>query len=92
MGCITSSKNTNYNLGNVFKVYSVNEKGHRVSGSAAYLEVTKTDLLYRLRSRQTDEELKWPLKWLRKYGYQDNIFSFEAGHKYAYVHYLINHR
>ena len=63
----------------VFKAKNIDESG-RTSG-VGYLEVTDANLVFRTQSNNGIRQHEWPLKWLRKYGCDGDIFSFEAGHK-----------
>ena len=62
---------------NVFEVRNISDDKKEVSQGT--LEVTGTDLIY-IDSR-TNEKWKWPFKYLRKYGFEGSIFSFEAGRR-----------
>ena len=64
---------------NVFEVRNISDEQKEVGQGT--VEVTNTDLIY-VDSR-TNEKWKWPFKFMRKYGYERNIFSFEAGRRCA---------
>ena len=61
----------------IFDVRNIGDDKHEVGQGT--LEVTMTDLIY--IDVRTDEKWKWPFKFLRKYGYEGEIFSFEAGRR-----------
>ena len=62
---------------NVFEVRNISDE-HKEVGQGT-VEVTGTDLIY--IDSSTNEKWKWPYKFLRKYGYEGNIFTFEAGRR-----------
>ena len=62
---------------NVFKVTPINDDRHNVQKGV--MIVSNTDLTY--TNSKTQEQLEWPLKFLRKYGCDGDVFSFEAGRK-----------
>lgn len=64
---------------NIFKVRNIDESGNQVG--TGYLEVTDSDIVFRSQAKDKVMQHEWPLKYLRKYGCDGDIFSFEAGHR-----------
>ena len=55
---------------------NVNELGNQIS--PGQLEITESDLVFHQRKRP---HVRWPLRSLRRYGYDSEIFSFECGRR-----------
>jgi len=61
---------------NIFQVLNVDDTGRQISPGK--LEVTETNLVLHVRGKPA---LTWPLRCLRRYGYDDDLFSFESGRR-----------
>lgn len=76
MGCINSKKDINEIHPNIFQVTNVDDGGRAIS--PGQLEVTETELVFYQRGKGPT---RWPLRCLRKYGFDIEIFSFECGRR-----------
>lgn len=64
---------------NIFQVQNLSDKKEAVSEGT--IEVTETGLIY--TDSETHHKRLWPLKYIRRYGCHDDVFSFEAGRQCA---------
>ena len=63
-------------LSNVFKVYNVDKEGaYRNPGQ---IEITDIELVFHHKNK---DPVRWPLRYLRRYGFDSEIFSFESGRR-----------
>ncbi|KAG6798661.1 fibroblast growth factor receptor substrate 2 [Apis mellifera caucasica] len=76
MGCVNSRTDINDLHPNIFQVMNVDDLGNLITPGR--LEVTETDIVLYQRGKQP---IKWPLRCLRRYGYDAEIFSFESGRR-----------
>ncbi|KAG5891368.1 hypothetical protein JTB14_007608 [Gonioctena quinquepunctata] len=76
MGCISSKTDINDRHPNIFQVTNVNDLGRPISPGK--LQVTETELVFYQRGKKPT---KWPLRSLRKYGFDTEVFSFECGRR-----------
>jgi len=76
MGCVASKLDINDVHPNMFAVNNVDNMGTKLS--SGQLEITDTDLILYQKGKQP---VKWPLKYLKRYGFEAGLFSFEAGRK-----------
>lgn len=76
MGCVNSKTDINDTHPNVFEVMNVDEVGRLIS--PGQLELTDTELILYQKGKSATH---WPLKSLRKYGFDFEIFSFECGRR-----------
>ena len=76
MGCVNSHTDINDLHPNVFQVMNVDELGNLITPGR--LEVTESDIIL---NQKGQPPVKWPLRCLRRYGYDAEIFSFESGRR-----------
>ena len=76
MGCYLSKHGARDSNARLFRVVIVNDLGAELNGGK--IEVSQNDLILYLKGR---EPVRWPLRCLRRYGFDEELFSFESGRR-----------
>jgi len=78
MGCVSSKAEHDAGFANVnlFQVMNVDDTGRRLC--AGQLEVSDSDLILYQKGKIP---VRWPLRSLRRYGFDADLFSFECGRR-----------
>ncbi|XP_044732336.1 fibroblast growth factor receptor substrate 2 isoform X2 [Chrysoperla carnea] len=76
MGCWHTKHDINDRHPNIFKVMNVDEQGQLVS--PGQLELTDTEMVLYQKGKTST---KWPLAYIRRYGFESELFSFECGRR-----------
>ena len=75
MGCMQSQVDHDIHP-NAFNVTNVDEQGNKVMEGVMLVTDQSLSL-----SRRGKEAIQWPLNTIRRYGYKDNVFTFESGRR-----------
>ena len=76
MGCVNSRRDSNDQHPNLFRVMNVDDLGNLIAPGK--LQVTTVEIILHQRNKPP---VKWPLRCLRRYGHDAEIFSFESGRR-----------
>ncbi|GFO43537.1 fibroblast growth factor receptor substrate 2-like [Plakobranchus ocellatus] len=77
MGCTHSAESGSSNVQS-FRVYNVNDRG--VELHRGTIQICDGDLVLYQKNKNP---IRWPLRCLRRYGYDAELFSFESGRRCA---------
>jgi fibroblast growth factor receptor substrate 2 len=78
MGCISGKPDINDVHANIFHVKNVDEHGHTLC--SGQLEVTDVELIL---YQQAKMPVRWPLRLVRRYGFEHETLTFESGRRCA---------
>lgn len=77
MGCINSRSDINdQHPNNIFEVTNIDDRGTHITYGK--LEITETELILHQKGKVP---IRWPVRCLRKYGFDASTFSFESGRR-----------
>lgn len=76
MGCTFAKRDRGDNNPRIFRVFNVDDQGQVLRGGN--IEITDNDLILHQKSK---DYVTWPLRSLRRYGFDAELFSFESGRR-----------
>lgn len=78
MGCATSKQDINDINPHMFHVFNVDDQGNSVNAGKLEIEFANMDLILHQKGK---EPIRWPVRCLRRYGFEQDLFSFESGRR-----------